>query len=418
MKVLIIYQYFQDKTAPGHSLTYELAQHLTSQGHQVTVVAGETGYMSTHTNRDPWYRRLVRTDIDANIRIIRTYSYSELHRSYLGRLLSFITFSLTCPLGILIAGRQDVALASSPPIFPAFTAWIVCRIKRIPFVFEVRDLWPASAVQMGLLKNKTLIAVTAWVEGLLYDKSNKIIALTEGIKNDICERGWTGEKVELVTCGVDPNVLYPDGTAGFQLRLRHDWTNKIVVLYFGALGEANNIPVILRTAKRLETNKELLFVLVGNGMKRAETVRWLHDNNSSNVLLLPPVSKEQARDYINSADICLVTLLNIPLFDGAIPTKLLDYMACAKPVLCGVKGEAQAIVEKANAGYTFDPDSDEQLAALIVDLSGNPDRCAALGSNGKAFVERHFSADKMREQAEVVLTEAATLSRYHVSNGN
>ena len=406
MKLLVIYQYYQDRGAAGHSLVYELTQYLAEQGHEVTVVSGETGYMEPNPKQVPWHRRLVRTEYAGKVRVIRTLSYSERHRGFIGRLLSFLAFTLSCPLGIIRAGRCDVALASSPPIFPVFTAWLICRLRGIPFVMEVRDLWPASAVQMGILRSRFLVGIMGWMERTLYDQSCRIVALTEGIRSDICRRGWPESKVDLVTCGVDFDRLYPDLMAREETRRSFEWENKTVVLYFGALGEANNIPVILRTAQRLAEHADILFVLVGNGIKRRATELWLNESRIANVLILPAVPKTSARDYICAADICLATLLDIPLFDGAIPTKLIDYMACGQPVLCGIRGEAQAIVETSGAGYTFAPDSDEELASRVLEMRASAQMRQFMGANGLAYVRERFSADDMRRQSEAVLIAA------------
>ncbi len=407
MKVAVVYQYYQGHGAPGHSLVYELTQYLAEHGHDVTVVSGETGYMERNMPTLPWYRRIVRQECIGQVKVVRTYTYSELHRSYLGRLLSFISFSLSCPLGLLTIDKPDVVLASSPPIFPMFPAWLICKFRRIPFVIEVRDLWPASAVQMGILKNKQLIDIMPWMEKLLYNQSRKIVSLTEGILNDICARVWPESKVELVTCGVDFDRLYPDAPGAAVIRQRHGWQDKKIIMYFGALGEANNIPVIIRTAQRLRNRKDILFVLVGDGMKRNFTELQISEHDLENVLVLAPVPKDDARLFINAADLCLVTLRDIPLFDGAIPTKLIDYMACGKPVLCGIRGEAQCIVDEARAGISFEPDDDEQLGKLIVDLLNDGKQTASMGAGGLAYVQSRFSAAKMRQQMEAVLLEVA-----------
>ena len=407
MKVAVVYQYYQGHGAPGHSLIYELTQFLAEGGHDVTVVSGETGYMQRNMPTLPWYRRIVRRERDGKVNVVRTYTYSELHRSYLGRLLSFISFSLSCPIGLLTVDKPDVVLASSPPIFPMFPAWLICKLRRIPFVIEVRDLWPASAVQMGILKNRQLIGIMAWMERVLYNQSVKIVALTEGIRDDICARGWPKSKVELVTCGVDFDKLYPDASGAAFIRDKYGWQDKKIVLYFGALGEANNLPVTLRTAQRLQSRQDIVFVLIGDGMKRAETEKAVSELGLKNVLVLPPVPKDDARLYINAADLCLVTLRDIPLFDGAIPTKLIDYMACGKAVLCGVRGEAERIVNDAGAGAMFEPDNDQQLSELLMELLGNKTRVEKMGGSGLAYVQRRFSAVTMRQQMESVLLGVA-----------
>lgn len=407
MKVAVVYQYYQGHGAPGHSLVYELTQFLADHGHDVTVISGETGYMQRNMPTLPWYRRIMRCELDGKVNVVRTYTYSELHRSYLGRLLSFISFSLSCPIGLLSVDKPDVVLASSPPIFPMFPAWLICKLRRIPFVIEVRDLWPASAVQMGILKNRQLIGIMAWMERVLYNQSVKIVALTEGIRDDICARGWPKSKVELVTCGVDFDKLYPDAPGAAFIRDKFGWQDKKIVLYFGALGEANNLPVTLRTAQRLQSRQDIVFVLIGDGMKRAETEKVVSEIGLKNVLVLPPVPKDDARLYINAADLCLVTLRDIPLFDGAIPTKLIDYMACGKAVLCGVRGEAERIVNDAGAGAIFEPDNDQQLSELVMELLGNKKRIDKMGGGGLAYVQRRFSAVTMRQQMESVLLGVA-----------
>lgn len=403
MKVAVVYQYYQGHGAPGHSLVYELTQFLGDRVHDVTVISGETGYMQQNSPTLPWYRRLVRRERDGKVKVVRTYTYSELHRSYLGRLLGFISFSLSCPIGLLTIEKPDVVLASSPPIFPMFPAWLICKLRRIPFVFEVRDLWPASAVQMGITNNRQLIAIMAWIERVLYNQSVKIVALTEGIRDDICERGWPKSKVDLVTCGVDFNKLYPDAAAAALIRDKYGWQDKKIVLYFGALGEANNLSVTLRTAHRVKIRRDIIFVLIGDGMKRAEIENSVLENGLTNVLVLPPVPKDDARLYINAADLCLVTLRDIPLFDGAIPTKLIDYMACGKAVLCGVRGEAQRIVNDAGAGVTFEPDDDHQLSELLLKLLSNKNRVEKMGMDALAYVQRRFSAVTMCQKMESLL---------------
>lgn len=407
MKVAVVYQYYQGHGAPGHSLVYELTQFLADQGHDVTVISGETGYMQRNMPTLPWYRRIMRRERDEQVNVVRTFTYSELHRSYLGRLLSFISFSLSCPIGLLSVDKPDVVLASSPPIFPMFSAWLICKLRRIPFVIEVRDLWPASAVQMGILKNRQLIGIMAWMERMLYNHSVKIVALTEGIRNDICARGWPKSKVELVTCGVDLDKLYPDAPGAEFIRNKFGWQDKKIVLYFGALGEANNLPVTLRTAQRLQSRQDIVFVLIGDGMKRADIEQVVSDIGLKNVLVLPPVPKDEARLYINAADLCLVTLRDIPLFDGAIPTKLIDYMACGKAVLCGVRGEAERIVNDAGAGAMFEPDNDQQFSELLLELLGNKTLVEKMGADGFAYVQRRFSAVTMRQQMESVLLAVA-----------
>lgn len=405
MKICFVYQYYQGHASPGHSLVYELTQFLAGRGHDVTVVSGETGYMRRDPIVRPWYKRLLRREYDGDVKVLRTYTYSELHKSYWGRLLSFLSFSLTCPFGLLFVPRPEVVVASSPPIFPMISVWLICKVRRIPLVLEVRDLWPESAIQMGVLRNRGLISIMGWIERFLYDQSHRIVALTEGIRQNICQRGWPTEKVDLVTCGVDFSLLYPDESLRFDTRQRLGWENKKVVMYFGALGEANNIAVILRAAQSLLQQEDILFVLIGDGMKRGVLQNMAQAMELHNTVFLDAVPKHQASAYLNAADICVVTLQDIPLFKGAIPTKLLDYMACAKPVLCGIEGEAAQIVSAAGAGVIFSPDDAEQLATLIVELTQSQEAALKMGAGGLPFVRQFYSVNRSQEKMEQILQQ-------------
>jgi glycosyltransferase involved in cell wall biosynthesis len=408
MNLVVVYQYYQPRGEPGHSVVYELTHHLAERGHAVRVVAGEMGYMkrgavSARSGLRRWYR----DERDGRVAILRTYTYPELHRSYLKRMLSFVSFSVSCGLGLLCIDRADVLLASSPPLFPMLSAGLVCKLRRIPFVFEVRDLWPASAVQMGIVTSRWQIRIMAWIEKWLYRHAHRIVTLTEGIQDDICRRGWLRDKTAYVPCGIDPALMYPDPREGEGVRQRYGWEGKKILLYFGALGEANNLAVVLNAANRLRDRRDILFVLIGDGMKRPALEDQRRALGLENVRFLPPVPKQEARAHLNAADLCLVTLQDIPLFAGAIPTKLLEYMACGKPVLCGIRGEAERIVRAAQAGAVFEPNDDARLAGLIEELTADDARAAEMAANGPAYIHRHFSARDMHRRMERVLADAA-----------
>ncbi len=325
----------------------------------------------------------------------------------LGRFLSYALLSILNPLAVLLAPRADVVLLSPPPLYPIFTSMLACRLRGIPVVTEVRDIWPGSIVQMGLLRNPKLIAITAWMERAVYDSSRAIVALTQGIRDDIVGRGWPASRVHTLPCAVDSTRLAPDPVARESMRAAQGWTGRFVVLYFGALGEANNLGVTLRAAHRLAAEQDVLFVLAGDGFRREwllEQVRVLH---LPNVQVLPAAPKSQAAAFYNAADACLVTLQDIPVFAGAIPTKLIESMACGRPVLCGVRGEAQRIVQEAQAGFSFIPDDDSALAALVLRLRSGADEAAALGAAGRAHVISQFDAAVRVKRLEDLLVSAA-----------
>jgi len=405
MNVTVVYQYYQGHAAPGHSLMYEMTQALAAHGHEVTVISGESGYMHPDQPRLPWYKRLLRRERDGLVQVIRLYTLLAPHRSYWRRALGFIVFSIMVPLGLFVSPRPDVVLASSPPLFPMLPVILICKLRRIPVVFEVRDLWPESIVQLGLVKNRVLIAFMRWMEKFAYTAAARIVALTQGIRDDIQHRGWPVKKLHVITCGVDTTMLYPDPQAGTEIRAQYGWQGREVVLYLGAMGESHHLDVIVDAAC-LCKRQQVLFVLVGDGMERPRLQARISDLGLENICILPAVPKSAVRGYLCAADLCVTTLKDIALFKGAIPTKLLDYMACARPVLCGVAGEAAAIVEAAGAGRVFTPDDAPALVQMAEELLDDAPARARMGEAGAAHIRRHFdimtSCTAMREILEDV----------------
>jgi glycosyltransferase involved in cell wall biosynthesis len=406
VRVLIAYPYFQGREEPGHALVFDLARHLAGQGHEVHVIAGEVGYMRARASRARSWR-LVRTETMEGIRVHRTYTFASLHGGYGARALGFATQAASSVAALLSMPRPDAVFASSPPLPAASVASWYCRLRRVPLVLEVRDLWPESIAQLGIVRNRLLLALLRGMERRLYNRAAAIVALTAGIARDIRERGWRTIAVEFVPCGVELAEFRPDEAARLRMRERLGWEGKVVALYFGAIGDANNIPVILAAARRLLGRKDIAIVLVGDGMRRIEVARRIEAEGLHNVRLLPAVARSQAPEYLRAADVCLATLRDLPLFEGAIPTKLVEAMACARPVLCGVRGEARAIVEEAGAGLAFAPDDDDGLAKALGRLAGDDALRAQMGARGAAFARERFSAAHSRARIAALLAQAA-----------
>lgn len=408
MKILVVYPYLVDHSAAGHSLMYETLLGLSAMGHHITVVSGEGGYMqSPGAPQRPWWRRLVWAEQVGPIRVLRTLSYRGHQRGLAGRLLSYALLSLLNPVAVLLAGRQDVALVSPPPLYPIFTSLLACRLRRIPAVTEIRDLWPGSIVQMGLLRNRWLIALTSWMERTTYNHSHQIVTLTEGIRDDVVGRGWPSDRVHTLACAVDTGSLRPDPQLRAEVRARHHWEAQWVALYFGALGEANNLPVLLRAAQRLQGTPGIRIALAGDGFRRDWLIGEVARLELRNVDVLPAVPKDQASGYLNAADASLVTLQDLQVFAGAIPTKLVESMACGRPVLCGVRGEAAHLVTRSGAGLCFAPDDDIALAEALLKLKLNPESALAMGAAGRSCAQQHFDSAGRTQRMAGLLKKAA-----------
>lgn len=403
MNIIIIYQFFQSEDEPGHSLTYNLAQNLSLKGNKVTVLCSKIGYMKGYAANLSFKQKLFQKTKIGSVEVLRTWSYLGLHNSYMGRILNYISFSISSAIAMLLIKKPDIVLISSPPLFCAFSTGLVCFLRRIPFILEVRDLWPTSLIELGAIKNGLIKSLMFWMERFLYHKAYKIITLTKGIKNYLLKIGILDQKLAFIHCGVDFTKIHPDYNAAITIRNQYGWNNKKIVMYFGALGEANNIDVIIRAAGNLKYNKDIVFVLIGDGIRREKIIQDVANLKLENVLILPALPKNESRKFLSAADMCIVSLKDLNLFKGAIPTKLIDYMACARPVLCGVRGEAEEIVRNAKCGYVFNPNDEKQLVHYLLKILNDKEKSIEIGKNGYNYAIKNFSIEKMQQSFETVI---------------
>jgi len=412
VNIVIIYQFFQSEDEPGHSLTYNLTQNLALKGNKVTVVCSKIGYMKGNTANLSFKQKLLQKTKVGSVEVIRIWSYLGLHSSYMGRVFNYISFSISSAIAMLLIKKPEVVLISSPPLFCAFTTGLVCFLRRIPFILEVRDLWPTSLIELGAIKNSLIKSVMFLMERFLYNKAYKIITLTRGIKNYLLNIEIPEAKIAFIHCGVNLAKMYPDYNAGIRVRSQYGWESKKVVMYFGALGEANNIDVIIRAASDLKYNKDIIFVLIGDGIRREKIIQEVSNLKLENVLVLPALPKSEGRKFLSAADVCIVTLKDLKIFEGAIPTKLIDYMACKRPVLCGVKGEAKEIVEDAKCGYVFNSNDEKQLVYCLFKILSNNEKSTEMGTNGYNYVVKNFTIERMQDAYERVIKSVLISSNY------
>jgi glycosyltransferase involved in cell wall biosynthesis len=407
MRVTILYQFFQSDEEPGHNLILSLARHLRAVGEQVSVVSSEYGYMSPRPVKTSFRRWLLREETIDDVSIVRTFSYAYGHSGFGRRAFSIVSFSVSCLFGLMRGPCPDVIYASSPPLLPMFSAWLVSRLRGAPLVLEVRDLWPASLVELAAMRGKPGISVMSWLERFLYDRSALIIALTEGIRSNIISRGWPPEKVHTIRYGVSTKRFFPDQDAAKRVRAEKSWENCKIILYLGAHGLANNLDVILRAANRLRHRPDIRFVLIGDGIEKERLVAAAKGLGLNNVVFGAPIPARDAPAYINAADLCVATLRDTALFRGAVPSKLIEYMACGKATVVGIRGEAEAIVERAGAGLVFDPDDDARLAACVETLVDDPERLAMMGQSGCHDARELFSLEQSQATLRGLLAEVA-----------
>ncbi|GAC1568785.1 MAG: glycosyltransferase family 4 protein [Ktedonobacteraceae bacterium] len=380
----------------------ETAQRLVQRGHQVTVLTTVPNYPSGII--PPEYRnRPVQEEVLDGVRVIRVWSFVSANKGFLRRILSQFSFGcLAALLGWRAIGRPDLILVESHPLFNAISGRLLAWRKHCPFVFVVSDLWPESAVQLGVLRSKVLIWLAERLEWSTYQRASLVWTLSAGIRNTLIERGLNPQRVFLLTNGADTTRFYP--LAKELARTELGWKDRFTVLYAGNHGLSHGLITIIDAAERLQDHPQAHFILVGDGSEKADLVAEAQKRRLSNVTFLDPLPHQRMPLALAAADICLVPMRKGPLFEGRLPLKMFEVMASARPILLGVDGEArQLAVEEAGAAIFVEPQNAGALAAAILNLWQHPEVAKILGQQGRIYVETRFDRDQLVEELDAHL---------------
>ena len=399
MHILLVHQAFAALNEPGGTRHHELARHLVQRGHTVTVIASALTYLtgSAAGERIPWVQE---EDGGEGITILRAYTYNALHRSFFHRLLSFFSFMFSSFVIGLGVRKVDVVWGTSPPIFQGVTAWLLARLKRAVFLFEVRDLWPAFAVAVGVLTNRTLIWMSEWLERFLYRRADQLIVNSPGFIEHIQARG--GKDVVLISNGAEASMFDPEAD-GHALRQAHVLEGKFVVLYAGAHGMSNDLDVVLDAAALLAGRPEIAIVLLGDGKDKPNLVAQAAQAGLVNVRFLPPLPKAEMRAALAAADACLAILKPVEMYKTVYPNKVFDYMAAGQATILAIDGVIREVIERGEAGVFVPPGDPAALAAAIRELADHPERARRMGANARAYLLAHFDRPKVAAELDELL---------------
>ena len=401
MHILLIHQAFASLDEPGGTRHHELARFLATRGHQVTVIASPVSYLTgvARTPHIPWVER---QDGGPGVTVLRAYTFPALHRSFVHRVFSFLSFmfsSLVIGLGV----RQvDLVWGTSPPIFQGATAWSLARVKRVPFLFEVRDLWPAFAIAVGVLKQPALIRMSEWLERFLYRQADQVIVNSPGFQEHVQARG--AQRVTLVPNGAEATMFQPDA-GGEAFRQKHGLEGRFVVMYAGAHGMSNDLETVLAAADQLRALDELAIVLLGDGKEKPALMAQAAEMGLTNVRFLAPIPKTEIPEALAAADACLAILKPVAMYATVYPNKVFDYMAAGRPVILAIQGVIREVVEQAGAGLPVSPGDAPALAAAIRQLAQDQESGRVMGARGRQAVEQLFDRPVLAEKLARLMEE-------------
>jgi len=399
MNILYITQYFPPEIGAGASRASEMSMNLSGFGHRVTVLTEFPSYPSGTI--PPKYRgKLIAVEKVGRMTILRVWTYPTNRVSVVGRLLNYISFMFLSILFGLYLRELDLIYATTPTPFTGLAGYLLSCIKRARFVYELRDLWPEFAVELGVLRNPLAIKIGMRLGEFCYSKADLLVPVTQGIRNDLVRRGY-GQKIVVVKNGVNTELF----RAGRGLREELGLKDKFVAVFAGVLGITGGVESLMESARILSEQdfNDICFLFVGGGIRKDFMMQKSKEYALDNVIFVEPQPEHLLPLYINSADVGLATLRNSKFAHGAIPTKMLTYMACERPVVLGIQGEAEEIIRDAQAGIAVEPENPQQLASALLRLHNNRDLATEMGRRGREFVVRHFSRKDQAERLEKAL---------------
>lgn len=399
----MVCHYFPPEIGAPQARISELAKAWSKASDEVTVLTGMPNHPTGVVPEA--YRGRVRADeVVDGYRVVRTWLYATPNTGMLKKTLGHLSFMVTSfLLGVRPTGKADVVVVSSPSFFSVFSAWALARCKRAALVVEVRDLWPAIFVELGVLRNRRIIRALEALELAAYRAAAAVVVVTEGFRDDLLRRGVPAAKVHVIPNGAD---LERFGSAAAETTTRVELganPGDTLVLYIGAHGISHGLEAVADAAAKL-SGERLHFAFVGEGAAKEKLEARVRELGLDNVTMLPGVDRDDVARLLGAADICLVPLRDIPLFNSFIPSKMFEYMAASKAVIGSVRGEPARILESAG-GLVVEPEDPAALADAIRELAADPPRRAAMGRQGRAYVAEHFDRAELAERYRRVMAE-------------
>jgi glycosyltransferase involved in cell wall biosynthesis len=395
----------------------ELAREWARLGHRVTVLTGFPNHPTgiVHPGyRGEWVRR---EEVDG-VQVVRAPIYAAPNKGVVKRSLSYVSLAASSALlGPFLTERPDVVIASSPQFLTGVAGLVLAGLRRTPFVFEVRDLWPRSIVEVGALpKAHPVIRGLEQLELLLYRRADRIVVVTESFTDEIAALGIPREKLHVVTNGVDLELFKPSDKAAARAALGLP-AEGLIASYVGTHGMAHGLGTAVEAARLLQARApegapRVTILLVGEGAEKAKLKAQAAALGLTNLLFWDQRPREQVAQVLAASDVCLVMLKDAPLFRTVIPSKIFECMGAGRAILSTVQGESQRILEAAGAGLFSPPEDAPALAAALEALARDPGKLAAMGMSGRAHVEKHYSRPALaRRYLEEVLEPLVAMGR-------
>jgi glycosyltransferase involved in cell wall biosynthesis len=389
LRILFLTDNFVPETNAPAIRTFEHTRVWVEQGHDVTVVTGVPNFPTGRVHRGYRNRPYTVEEIDG-IRVVRVWTYVTANVGTLRRSLDYISFLITSIPGALAQERPDIVVGTSPQLLTPLAAWVVARLRRVPFVFELRDLWPESISAVGAVLDELSMRVMAALAGFLYRRADAIVSVTESFVGVLSSRGVSRDKMVVVRNGANPAEFEGGGSDTLTREEIGIGDGDFLVTYVGTIGMAHGLENVLDAAAMTE-EEPIHYLLVGEGAEKSRLEAEAGRRGLRNVTFLGSRPRGDIPGILATSDAVVVHLKDDPLFDTVIPSKIFEAMAAGVPIVLAVRGESARIVSGSGAGVVVEPGSPEELVQAIRKLRSDPDLARGMGLSGRRAVEERFS---------------------------
>jgi len=402
MRILFLTQYCPPEVGAPQNRIFEFAKKLKEFGHEVTILTALPNYPKGEIFEEYKGRGVVIEEIEG-IKIVRTSIYATKSKSFTKRLRNYLSFTFSSVLqGARHLDNQDFIITESPPIFLGFSGYVLAKLKRAKYVFNISDLWPESAIKLGVLHNKLFIKLAVWLEEFCYSRAVAVTCQTQGIVDDIVNRGFDKNKVHLITNGVNTE-LFKSENRDENFRREIGIENKFALCYAGIHGIAQGLEVIINAAEIVKEEENIQFVFVGDGPEKQDLINMVKEKGLKNVTFLPLQPKTNMPKIVASMDAAIIPLKKLELFKGALPSKMFETLASEVPIILPVQGEAAKLINNANAGIVVEPENSKEIADAVLKLYNDIELRNNLGRNGRAYVMENYARENITRKLEKIL---------------
>ena len=398
MNILFLSHYFPPEGNAPASRVHELCKRWVRAGHDVTVVTGVPNVPNGVPY--PGYRnRLSQRETIDCIRVLRVWTFLAPNKGTVRRILNYLSFMFAAAMAGLAARRPDVVVATSPQFFCGWAGVIVSRLRRLPLVLEIRDIWPESIVTVGAMKKGRAIRFLEWMERKMYAAARHIVTVGDGYREQLIAKGIPAGRITVITNGVDRDTFRPR-QPDMELKQSFGLRDSFVCSYIGTIGMACGLDIVLRAARILKERgrNDIRFLLVGDGAVREDLEKRARSEGLDNVVFAGLQPRSRIPSFLSMSDASLIHLAARPLFETVFPSKLLESFAMRRPIILGVRGYAARLLHDAGAGIGIEPENERELAAAVERLADDRALSERLGRSGLEYAEKHFSLDELASE--------------------